>query len=167
MNRHYKESGWYHYLEHSMRDLVDQSVILLERERGFKKIVFHDYSYVVFPAAKAYEGFIKQFLLDSGLLIASQYESRHFRIGKSLNPDLPERYRDEEWIYGRLEEKCDDRGIPRLGGKMWETWRVGRNLLFHYFPYHENFINLDKAEALLERIFEMMETAYESGIIEK
>ena len=96
MNRHYKESGWYHYLEHSMRDLVDQSVILLERERGFKKIVFHDYSYVVFPAAKAYEGFIKQFLLDSGLLIASQYESRHFRIGKSLNPDLPERYRDEE-----------------------------------------------------------------------
>ena len=39
-----------------------------------------DYSYLVFPFAKMYEGFLKQLFLDVGFISERDYYSNHFRI---------------------------------------------------------------------------------------
>ncbi len=96
---------------------------------------FHDYSFIVFPAAKAYEGFLKNLFLDMGFIAKEDYYGRHFRIGKALNPDLEEKYKGEEWVYGKLASYCKGEALP---DKLWKTWRESRNLVFHWFPDVKN-----------------------------
>lgn len=160
------ESGdWAGYLDHSMQDLVAQAIELLDREKQVGEERYHDYSFVVFPMAKAYEGFLKKFFYDLGLIGQRQYEGRYFRIGKSLNPDLPERYRDEDWLYDDLERMCHDQGIEPIAEDLWNTWKESRNLLFHYFPKHEHFIGLVQAEQRVKQVEEMMKSTVESGLL--
>ena len=137
-----------------MRDLVGESYELLEREEKMGGQL-HDYSFVVFPIAKAYEGFLKKLFLDMGLISQSQYVGEHFRIGKALNPNLPKRYRSG-WVFGRLVESC---GSPDLPLRMWEAWKRARNRIFHFFPDHQEFITLGEARELVERVSEVMEEA--------
>ena len=78
-------------MEEPMRDLVGESYLLLEREERLNENL-HDYSFVVFPMAKAYEGFLKKLFFDLGLINKRQYQGDRFRVGKSLNPNLPTRH---------------------------------------------------------------------------
>src|SRR6266508_1592441 len=94
-----KKKEWWLYLTENQRALLAQAVTLLEREKVFKEQLFEDYSFIVFPAAKAYEGFLKKLLFDLGFINSSQYSGEHFRIGKSLNPNLPLRYRKSDWVF--------------------------------------------------------------------
>lgn len=98
--------AWFDYLEHSQKDLVIQAYVLLDGEGEREGDGFHDYSFVVFPMAKAYEGFLKKYFFEVGLITKGAYRSDHFRIGKSLNPDLPLRYRRRDWVVDRLDEVC-------------------------------------------------------------
>src|SRR3989344_7040920 len=101
-----EKKEWWLYLTENQRDLFSQAVTLLTRERVFKEALFNDYSFIVFPAAKAYEGFLKKLLFDLGFITSAQYSGEHFRIGKSLNPNLPVRYRKSDWVYMKLENYC-------------------------------------------------------------
>lgn len=166
----YQSSEWFGYLEHSMQDLVSISFDLLEGEevrlRQDSGEPRHDYSFVVFPMAKAYEGFLKKFFYEVGLIDRKMFEGRYFRIGKSLNPDLPIKYRRRDWVYERLDKKCTDHGRPDLTEMMWMEWKQSRNLLFHYFPKHKNFIDIDEARVRVESVAGVMEQAVGCGIIE-
>lgn len=153
----YERSQWFGYLDHSMQDLVRVSIEILEREENDPEQVFHDYSFVVFPMAKAYEGFLKKVFLETGLITRVDFESKHFRVGKSLNPDLPKKYRRDDWVYGKLVERLQPEGKGELPDLMWEMWREGRNLLFHYWPEHENFISLEVARKKVEDIVRVIE----------
>jgi len=97
MDHNYVDQEWFLYLTHPMQDLVVQAFGLLSREKE-QNNGYHDYSFVVFPLAKAYEGFLKKVLVEMGLSDKETVYGRHFRIGKSLNPDLPKntmsRHRD-------------------------------------------------------------------------
>jgi hypothetical protein len=159
----WKTTSWYQYLDHGQRDLVEVAMALWERERVLGQ-QFHDYSFVVFPMAKAFEGFIKKYLYDLEVISEAQYRSVHFRIGKSLNPDLPLKYRVDEWIVEDLNEQCGvvAHGMyagEQLSQALWQEWRQSRNLLFHYFPAHLHFISLEEAGERLERLGEMMAAA--------
>lgn len=150
MDEGYKQEGWYGYLEEPMRELVRQSFMLLTREEEEGRR-FDDYSFVVFPIAKAYEGFLKKLLVETGLVSEGRAYGRHFRIGRSLNPDLPKRYKDEDWLYDdfeRLGKKCGDVNLAR---DVWKIWKEGRNLLFHFFRGEQQAISLEEAGERVER----------------
>lgn len=154
---------WMRCLEPQMRRLVEQSISLLEREwvevgelREQK-----DYGYVVFPIAKAYEGFLKWFLFKAGLIRDYQLKSRHFRIGRSLNPDLPAKYRDEDWLFDDLERLCRRCGQEGLGAIAWEGWSKGRNRIFHYFNDNGEAVSLAEAGERIGLMLLVMERLVE------
>lgn len=139
---------WWGYLEEDLQELLKESFLLIEIMKGMGadlpagRQVFHDYSFVVFPAAKAYEGFLKKLFWDLKFIAPDDYYGKHFRIGKALNPSLPKELRDERWVYGKIVKFCGGKG---LGDKLWETWKLSRNLIFHWFPNEKNAITLSEA----------------------
>lgn len=144
------------YIDGGMRDLLQESFDLVEIEKkrvqdGSPK--YHDYGFVVFPAAKAYEGFLKKLFLDMGLISKQQYQSDHFRIGRALSPSLPKRYRIG-WVYGKLVNYCQGETLPI---EMWETWKRARNRVFHFFPQHQECVSLAEAERLISDITQIMD----------
>lgn len=108
-----------------------------------------DYSFVVFSLAKAYEGFLKDYFFQAGLITARDYEGKHFRIGRSFNPDLPQRLRDEFWIYDDVAKLCSEATARQL----WQAWIDGRNHLFHYYPHDRYVLTYEKS---LERVWELI-----------
>jgi hypothetical protein len=139
---------------------IKDSLLLLDHfEEPDHRHVYHDYAFLVFPIAKAYEGFLKLYFQRLGVLNQAHSESRLFRIGRSFNPDLPPHLRDEVWIY-------DD--VSRESGKeiargLWEIWVEGRNHLFHYFPQHRRTVDYEQARKLIDRFVEAMEIALQSN----
>lgn len=99
-----------------------------------------DYSFLVAPIAKAYEGFLKDFFLQIGIIDKHAYNSDHFRVGKTLNPSL--RYKRFS-IFTKLSD-IHDKG-EELAEKLWTAWKLGRNEIFHYFP--KNVKSLTRTEA--------------------
>jgi hypothetical protein len=115
----------------------------------------NDYSFMVAPAAKAYEGYLKDFFLKIGIIDDYSYRSDRFRVGKTLNPSL--RYKRFS-IYQKLID-LDDHG-EELAEKLWNAWKFGRNEIFHYFP--GVIKNLDRLEAN-DRIDIILEAIIEAG----
>ena len=132
---------WWDYLEEDVKELLLESQNLAEKVQNWEQ-KFHDYSFVVFPAAKAYEGFLKRLFLDMGFITKEEYYGRHFRIGKSLNPQLEKKYRNDDWVFEKLTHYCKGKELP---DKLWDTWKKSRNLLFHWFPNELNAVTLKEA----------------------
>lgn len=149
----YETRNWYLYLDPPMQDLMRQSIDLIHYERGNRKGRYADYSFIVFPAAKAYEGFLKKVFLDLGMITDAQYKGDHFRIGRSLSPNLPKRYR-AGWVFGKLVRYCQGEILPQ---KMWDVWKRARNQIFHYFPDRHRQLSLPEAENLVHEVIAMME----------
>jgi hypothetical protein len=127
--------------------LVADSLVHIDQEPT-------DYSYLVFPFAKMYEGFLKQLFLDLGIINENQYYSDRFRIGKALSPNLAYS-RGIYRAYGLLEKKYG----KGLATRLWHTWKEGRNLVFHYFPHNYRALKRDHAVALIDNIIETMDEA--------
>ncbi len=162
----YQGRNFWGYLDESLKELIRQSQALIEEEE--KRLTsggktYHDYAFIVFPAAKAYEGFLKKLFLDMRLIGSQQFYSDHFRIGRALSPSLPKRYR-AGWVYGKLIRDCGGEDLPAA---MWEVWKKGRNRTFHYFPHHQECTNFGEAKKLVEEIVEMMEKVLEGCRLSK
>lgn len=141
-------------MDEPMQDLAAESFMLLEKESKNGGSL-HDYSFVVFPIAKAYEGFLKKLFRDLGFINKSQYRGDRFRIGRALNPNLPKRYQ-WDWVYAKLVGYCQEERLPL---HLWEVWKTARNKIFHYFPDHHEFISLTKAKELVDQIAQIMDEA--------
>jgi len=126
------------YLSGHQNELVNDVEIILKRLQI--KDTISDFSFLVAPIAKAYEGFLKDFFLKIGIINDNDYESNRFRVGKNLNPSL--RYKHFS-VYQRLSE-YHEKG-EELAETLWDAWKFGRNEIFHYFP--NNYKNLSKNEA--------------------
>lgn len=142
------------YLDYWQQQQVRLAFSLWQREKA-TKTHFVDYSYIVFPMAKAYEGFLKQYLLDLKLITPEVFRSKRFRIGRALNPDVKQSQRDEWWLYDEVEEVCG-RVVAR---EIWDAWLTCRNRVFHYFPDRESGLSLEQAGHYLRILFEVMEKA--------
>jgi len=132
---------WWGYLPEDLKESLKLAFYLAELSAEWNKH-FHDYSFIVFPAAKSYEGFLKKVLLDMGFITKSDYIGKHFRIGRALNPDLEVKYRGDDWVYKKLSDFCEGRELP---DKLWRTWKESRNLLFHWFPEEKNVVSHGEA----------------------
>lgn len=148
-----KNSVLYKYLSEGQRGLVDEGQYLLEDVSLHPDSRISDYSYLVFPFAKAYEGFLKQVFLDKEFISLRDYQSDHFRIGKVLNPSLEQKLRNIS-VYDKIIRSCGDK---YLATELWEVWKIGRNAVFHYFPHNFKALSLSEAKEIIYRILEVME----------
>ncbi len=157
-----KDKPWYDYLEEDLRELLAESFQLIKAVESWSDH-FHDYSFIVFPAAKAYEGFLKKLFFDMGFITQADYFGTHFRIGKALNPQLEPRFRYES-VYDKVSEFC---GGEALAQKLWDTWKNCRNLVFHWFPDEKKAISYDEAKARVEKIINAIDASFKECKIKK
>lgn len=152
-----EQSQLWKYLSPEQQSLIREGYYLVEDSKTHVPLQpITDYSYLVFPFAKAYEGFLKQLFLDMQLIKRWQYESDHFRIGKALSPNWAKERKRNSSAYKRLAEKLGDVALP---DELWRVWKQGRNLIFHYFPHNFKALTLPEAEVLVQQIVTVMERA--------
>lgn len=142
------------YLSPKQRVLAGDGNFLIHDSNEHKDQEPTDYSYLVFPFAKMYEGFLKQLFLDIGIISEHDYASERFRIGKALSPTLAHRL-GKYSAFTQIESKYG----RDLALMLWQTWKEGRNLVFHYFPHNYRALPRDKALQLIQKILETMEEA--------
>ena len=147
---------WWSYIDHDLQELLLQSINLVEKVENWE-VKFHDYAFVVFPASKAFEGYLKKLFLDLDFITKKQYYGKRFRVGKALNPQLETKYRERYSVYDKLVGFC---GGPKLADQLWLTWKTGRNLLFHWFPKEKNAIEYQEAVQKVNMILDSMDLAF-------
>ena len=108
-----------------------------------------DYSFLVSPVAKLYEGFLKDFFLKIGLINQSQHSSDRLRVGKILNPNL--RYKRFS-VFQKLADISSEG--EELAEILWNAWKYGRNKVFHYFPDEIKNIKRDEATEKINTLLE-------------
>src|SRR4030043_892236 len=155
MQESLEQKAWWGYIEADLKELLKESQKLSAITSGWEE-KFHDYSFIVFPAAKAYEGFLKKLFLDLGFITEEDYYGKHFRIGKALNPSLPKELR-REGVYDKIVQYCQGEGLAE---KLWEAWRLSRNLTFHWFPNEKNAITLAEAGERVEMIIDAIDQSF-------
>ena len=146
---------WWDFLEEDLRELLNESMKLLGAAEGWTE-TFHDYSFVVFPAAKAYEGYLKKVFLQRGFITSEDYYGKHFRIGKALNPALDRKTYGPN-VYDKVVDYC---GSKKLADRMWDTWKDCRNILFHWFPNEQNAISIEEARGRVQKIVDTMDETF-------
>jgi len=156
MSIHIENKPWFSYLDEDIQESLKLSVQLAEVSAEWSRR-YHDYSFLVFPAAKAYEGFLKNLFLDMGFISKEQYKGKRFRIGKALNPHLDKKYQDDGWVYDEISKYC---GGPDLADTLWKTWKESRNVLFHWFPDEKNVVTHNEAVERLLAIIGAMDEVY-------
>ncbi len=158
-----KNKVWWEYLEEDLQGLIYESFLLADKAQTWEE-KFHDYSFIVFPASKAYEGFLKKMFLDMGFITRDDYYGKHFRIGKALNPQLEEHLRETESVYDRVANFC---GGTKLADQMWETWKNCRNLVFHWFPDEKRAITYEDAKKRIAQVVETIDESFKDCKIKK
>ena len=159
-----QSKAWWKYVHEDIQELLLQSFLLLKTASEWGKSLpesnqeFHDYAFIVFPAAKAYEGFLKKLFFDMHFISDEDYFGKRFRIGRALNPALENDLRAES-VYDRLVNYCNGRELPDA---LWDTWKNCRNLLFHWFPNEKNAITLEEARQRVDEVINTLDLAYNS-----
>ncbi len=157
-----RQKVWWDYLGIDLQKLFLTSHFLFSVVQGWGadlpggKHQFHDFSFVVFPAAKAYEGFLKKLFLELNFITEDDYYGKHFRIGKALNPSLSKEIM-REGVYDKIVKYC---GGKELADILWETWKESRNLIFHWFPNEKNTITLREAGDRLAMITHAIDQSF-------
>lgn len=147
------DSPLWNYLSDQERTLADDGAFLVTDSAVHKNQDPTDYSYLVFPYAKLYEGFLKDVFRDLGIIEERDYRSNHFRIGKVLSPNLVRRL-GKRSAYGVIRERYG----TELADVLWRAWKEGRNLVFHYFPSDFRLLSKEQALACITTLIHAMET---------
>lgn len=150
----YQQTRWFQSLPSDLQELLKLTLVLYRQQKESEEEL-SDYSFLVFTAGKVYEGFLKYYLLNLGLINQELYESHRFRIGRALNPDVKFSQRDEYWLYDNLANKCS----VELAKQVWSAWLECRNQIFHYFPGKVSQLSLLEAKAKIEQIVAAIEAA--------
>ncbi len=134
------------------QDMLVNDIISLSKI--IKGSYLNDYSFIIAPLSKAYEGFLKDFFLKINLINQQQYQSDRFRVGKVLNPSL--RYKRFS-VFQKLADISPDG--EELAELLWDAWKHGRNRVFHYFPGETKNINEKHAERSIKLLLKAIVNA--------
>jgi len=146
---------FWQYLSQNQKDLILEGGYLMNDIIKNQKYHFKDYSFLIFPYAKAFEGFLKKLFLDIKFISHLDYISDHLRLGKLLAPELVSR------LGGRsLYKKTEQAAGTKLADRVWATWKLGRNQVFHYFPHNLKAVTFSEAENVVNQIIQTMEEIY-------
>jgi len=151
----FKTSDFWFYLSKNQKDLINEGLYLMNDVIKNNAYHFKDYSFLVFPFAKAYEGFLKQLFLDVKFISHLDYISDHLRLGKLLSPNLVNKLKERS-----LYKKIKDKAGQELADKIWNVWKIGRNQVFHYYPHNLKALTFSQAENIIDNILSAMEESY-------
>jgi len=151
----FKTSDFWFYLSKNQKDLINEGLYLMNDVIKNHAYHFKDYSFLVFPFAKAYEGFLKQLFLDVKFISHLDYISDHLRLGKLLSPNLVNKLKERS-----LYKKIKDKAGQELADKIWNAWKIGRNQVFHYYPHNLKALTFFQAENVIDNILSVMEESY-------
>lgn len=150
----YAEEFWT-YLSIPQQDLIIEGNYLKDQIIQDAEYSFKDYSFLVFPFAKAYEGYLKQAFLDCKFISHLDYISDHFRVGKMLSPNLAEKLGDRS-LYKMVAHTTN----REFADKVWFTWKFHRNEIFHYYPHNLKAITFEEANHIIQTIVNTMHDSY-------
>jgi hypothetical protein len=156
-----KDAAWFRYLDAYQKELVLVSLSLANQKQTLSNL--KDYSFIVFPMAKAYEGFLKKVFFDLQLISKETYEGNHFRIGRALNPDIRSYQRDKDWLYDNVALKFGKQTARYL----WDTWLKCRNRVFHYFSNNQQFLSFKEALARIQMMKQAIQAVADQLDLEK
>jgi hypothetical protein len=150
-----RQSTLWDYLSPEVRGLLEDGERVLAFVEEYRiKGEITDFSFLVFPFSKAYEGFLKRFLFDTGLIREEDYYSDDIRIGRILNPYY---VKEKSNVFNKLCDKSKEgKEVPK---KLWSIWKRGRNLVFHYFPHNFRRLEYQEAVEIIEEIISAMNSA--------
>jgi hypothetical protein len=147
-----RKSVLWMYMSQDIKDLIEDGELLLNFVLDNKdKTDISDFSFLVFSFAKAYEGFLKKFLMDLGMITHDEFYGDEIRIGRILNP----KYMKE---HGNVINKmCDhSEGLKNLSELLWLAWKKGRNRVFHYFPHNFRKLSYEEADEIIDEMMDVM-----------
>ena len=151
-----RSSILWNYLPSDIRGLIEDGEKLVEFAQTSGSHGATDFSYIVFPFSKAYEGFLKRFFLDLDIIKEDEYYGDDIRIGRILNPTFMV---EKQNIFEKL---CSlPEGDKKLAEGLWMAWRHGRNQVFHYFPHNFRRLTFEDAFAIIQELLTAMNTAVE------
>lgn len=150
-----KKSAFWSYLSQGQRDLLEEGLYLMDEIVRDQAYQFKDYSFLVFPFAKAYEGFLKQIFRDKKLISRLDYISDHLRLGKLMSPNLIGKL-GQDSLYLKIENGYS----KELAEKVWNVWKNGRNQIFHYFPHNIKAITFSESRGICMDILRTMEEVF-------
>ncbi|MFA5136591.1 MAG: hypothetical protein WC489_04315 [Patescibacteria group bacterium] len=143
------------YFSQTQKDLVLEGQYLMHEIVEDHAYHFKDYSFLIFPFAKTYEGFLKQLFKDVKFISHLDYISDHLRLGKLLSPHLEQKLGERS-----LYKKIAVNGSEGLARRIWQAWKLGRNEVFHYFPHNIKAVSFQEAEIIINELLATMEEAY-------
>lgn len=143
-----RDSQLWNYLTEEIQSLIADGEVLLDHGKEHLDTI-SDYSYLVFPFSKAYEGFLKRMFLDMGLMREDEYYGDEIRIGRILNPNY---MRDHGNVFDKL---C---GLD-VSKTLWDSWKRGRNQVFHFFPHNFRRLSYDEAISIINDLISAMNYA--------
>lgn len=155
----YPEDFW-NYLSIPQQDLILEGNYLKDQIIQDSEYSFKDYSFLVFPYAKAYEGFLKQAFLDCKFITHLDYISDHFRVGKMLSPNLMEKL-GEKSLYKQISEAS----TKDFADEVWTTWKMHRNEILHYYPHNIKAIEFNEADGVIKTIISTMQDVFKELVI--
>lgn len=156
-----KKSKLWQYLPLEIRGLIRDGEQLVTVVDSSSTDGVSDYSYLVFPFAKAYEGFLKRLFLDLDMITEDAYYGERIRIGKILDPFYT---RHEQSVYQKILRH--KKGGRQISERLWRIWRHGRNQVFHYFPHNFRRLNHEEAMEIVREFISVMEAAVEVFALE-
>ena len=149
-----RDSALWGYIDPELKGLIGDGEVLVNNIYSQKELAeVSDFSFLVFPFAKAYEGFLKKLFFDLGLISHDDYFGDEIRIGRILNPNFT---RSKGNIYGKFCKHLDDTKLP---SELWDMWHRGRNRVFHYFPHNFRKLEYEDAVAIVQDFVSIMERA--------
>lgn len=150
-----RNTPFWQYLSQQQKDLLLEGQYLMNDIIKDNAYHFKDYSFLVFPFAKAYEGYLKQIFRDVKFISHLDYISDHLRLGKLMSPNLAMKLGDRS-LYEKMKASVD----VDFADEVWSTWKLGRNQIFHYFPHNLKAITFMEAEGYINQILNAMEDVY-------
>ena len=148
------------FVGEELLDLHEDNRALLQsynpsNDKSVDIVDYSDYSFLVLPIAKVYEGILKKILVDGGLLKEDDlFKNPSINVGGYYNPV------GNNKIFKLLKDKARDKAVPHV---IYSTYQECRNQILHYDQYRDNRIkSYEDAEFYCRRIIYAIEKAYET-----
>lgn len=150
-----RDSPLWDYLTPDMRDLAIEGEKLLDSCNLSGDIRIKDFSYLVFPWGKLYEGFLKKIFLDLGYITPEDYYGNEIRIGKLISTGLGTKPPHRLSIYKEMSSaKIFGENLSKI---IKGVWRNSRNMVFHFFPNNIYKVDLELAKKRINETVKCME----------
>lgn len=150
-----RNSRLWNYLSQEMRDLVLEGEALLNSCQLKGEAQVKDFSYLVFPFGKLYEGFLKKVFLDLKFITEEDYYGNEVRIGKLLSAGQGNKPPHRLSIVTELSSgKILGENLTKA---MRGVWKNSRNSVFHFFPNNVYKLDLETAKKRINEVIKCME----------